>query len=180
MDIQNKKLLILDMKSTFMFGEDRFSKDENYSKYYKSIGGKLEDTFVNKTITLVYEYLEVRYPDKKYRECFPTLQEAIKNTVDIKDNNELEKIIDTFAFYERGHIPKEYALCIKNLSKYFTLTAVIDIWAPSNTWVDTFKQVNIYIYSLFSDISFSSDIKIVKPSPIPFKKCFKKSKYKSK
>ena len=172
MNLQHKKLLMLDMNSTFMFGEDRFSKDEDYSKYYKSIGGELDDNFINQTINLAYDYLDIRYPDEKYRESFPSLEDAIKSVVDIQDENEIEKIIDTFAFYERGYIPKEYATCIKNLSKYFNLVAVIDIWAPSTTWIETFKEVGIY--ELFDTLSFSSDINIVKPSAIPFENILNK------
>ena len=169
---QNKKLLILDMNSTFMFGEDRFEKNKDYSKYYKSIGGTKDSSFINKAISLAYEYLEVRYTDEKYKECFPSLKEAIKNTIDIRDNEEIKKIIDTFSYYERGHIPKEYILCIEKLSKHFTLAAIIDIWAPSKSWIELFKELNIY--SLFSNISFSSDINIVKPSPIAFKDTLEK------
>lgn len=38
---ENKKALLLDMNSTFMFGEDNFGKDEDFSIYYKKIGGQL-------------------------------------------------------------------------------------------------------------------------------------------
>jgi hypothetical protein len=38
---------MLDMNGTFMFGEDRFGKEENFSHYYMSIGGEKSVEFVN-------------------------------------------------------------------------------------------------------------------------------------
>jgi len=165
--INNKKLLILDMNSTFMFDEDRFSESIDYSKYYKSIGGTYNEKVVNNIITLAYNYLDERYSQEKYMEDFPSLEEAIQNVSDIKNSTELAKIIDTFAFFERGKISGEYIQCLNKLSQQFTLSAIIDIWAPSYSWIELFKQLDIY--KLFSYISFSSDTNIVKPSPIPFK-----------
>ena len=36
---KGKEAILLDMNSTFMFGEDRFGEVEDYSEYYRSIGG---------------------------------------------------------------------------------------------------------------------------------------------
>ena len=177
MNISNKKLLILDMNSTFMFNEDRFSNTMDYSKYYKSIGGVYEDKFINEIINLAYDYLEQRYQKEKYRDSFPSLEEAIKSVSDIKDTKQIQKIIDTFAFYERGEISKEYVESLHRLSKNFILSAIIDIWAPSDSWVKLFKELDIY--KLFAYISFSSDINIVKPSIVPFKNTLKKLNIKA-
>jgi len=91
-----KKALLLDMNSTFMFGEDRFEKSENFSKYYNKIGGTLSENEVNDIIRSTYKYLNIRYPDEKYRHNFPSLENAISNVVEKKlSQEEIGKIIDT-------------------------------------------------------------------------------------
>ena len=145
----NKDVLLLDMNSTFMFGEDRFGDNENYSEYYKSIGGKLPREFVSEIIEKVYNYLDVKYPSEEYRHSFPSLREAVDaNFGDDLDVQEKEKIIETFSFHEHGHIPSEYVSVIKKLHERFTLSVVIDIWAPKDMWVNTFKELDLW--GLFS------------------------------
>jgi len=164
---KNKEALLLDMNSTFMFGEDRFGEEEDYSEYYRTIGGGLSADHVNDIINHVYEYLGYRYPTEGYRHCFPTLEEAIESGVNIEiSNHEKEKIIETFAFHEHGAIPEEYVSALKQLHEKFTLSLVVDIWAPKDMWLTTFR--NLGIWELFTAYSFSSDHGMVKPSPKPF------------
>ena len=81
------------MNSTFMFGEDRFGDDENYSEYYRKIGGKLPKDVVNGIIKDIYAYLDVRYPDIKYRHSFPSVKETISKVTDQNlPNNEINLI----------------------------------------------------------------------------------------
>lgn len=37
----DKEVLLLDMNSTFMFGEDRFDEHEDFSIYYNNLGRML-------------------------------------------------------------------------------------------------------------------------------------------
>ena len=162
-----KKALLLDMNSTFMFGEDRFGESEDFSQYYSRIGGTLPKSQVNNIIRSVYQYLDLRYPDEKYRHCFPSVEDAIKNTTKSKlAKEEVSRIVDTFAFHELGHVPEEYAMTLKKLQQHFVLAVVIDIWAPKAAWLKTFKLSGIT--HLFAAASFSSDHGMVKPSPRPF------------
>jgi len=155
------------MNSTFMFGEDRFGDNEDYSDYYKSIGGKLPQELVKEIIERVYAYLDVRYHSEEYRHCFPSLREAIDvNYKNDLNTQEKEKIIETFSFHEHGHIPSEYVSVLNKLYERFTLSVVIDIWAPKDMWVNTFKKLGLW--ALFSAYSFSSDHGMVKPSAKPF------------
>ena len=164
---KEKTTLLLDMNSTFMFGEDRFEKGSDYSKYYQKIGGQLSSDIVNTSIENVFDYLWERYPNKEFQEKFPSIKDAIEATcIRPLPDEEVEKIISTFAFYEHGHIPEEYVTVLKKLQQKYTLAAVIDIWAPNDMWLATFKQLGID--ELFSAISFSSDHGMVKPSPKPF------------
>jgi FMN phosphatase YigB (HAD superfamily) len=162
-----KKALLLDMNSTFMFGEDRFGDGEDFSVHYFNIGGKLPRDDVISIIRAVYEYLDARYPDENYRHNFPSLAHAIRETSgDSLNEVEIKKIVDTFAYHELGRIPNEYSAALHQLGQHFTLAAVIDIWAPKAAWLKEFERAGIS--DVFSAISFSSDHGMVKPSPKPF------------
>ena len=155
------------MNSTFMFGEDNFGESEDYSKYYHQIGGVLSTTEINQIIRTVYSYLDKRYPDESYRHLFPSLENALKSTINRKiSNKEMLKVISTFAHHEIGYIPGKYIEVLHKLSKKFKLAVVIDIWAPKETWLRLFEKQGIS--SLFLASSFSSDHGMVKPSPKPY------------
>jgi len=162
-----KKALLLDMNSTFMFGEDRFGDAEDFSVHYFKIGGTLPESVINRIIRTTYQYLDVRYPDENYRHGFPSLERAILEVGgETLDRNEVEKIIETFAYHELGYIPNEYSEALHKLRQRFTLAAVIDIWSPKKAWLKEFERAGIS--GLFSAASFSSDHGMVKPSPKPF------------
>lgn len=165
--LTDKKALLLDMNGTFMFGEDRFGEAEDFSKYYRSIGGQLPKPVINKLIRNVYDYLDERYPNKKYRHNFASLVDAINiaQEQNLKDE-EIEMIIDTFSFHEHGYIPEECIDSLFKLNKKFILSVVIDIWSPKQRWLNTFKECGLN--TLFIASSFSSDHGMVKPSPKPF------------
>jgi FMN phosphatase YigB (HAD superfamily) len=162
-----KKALLLDMNSTFMFGEDRFGDAEDFSLHYFNLGGTLPRSEINGIVRAVYSYLDVRYPDERYRHHFPSLGSAIVAVVGSHlEADEIKKIIETFAFHELGHIPSDYVDALHRLRKRFTLATVIDIWSPKAAWLRTFESAGIA--GLFSASSFSSDHGMVKPSPRPF------------
>lgn len=164
---KNKKALLLDMNSTFMFGEDRFTEADNFSLYYESIGGTLPEQTVRQIILAAYDYLSVRYPDEIYRHAFPSVETAILETTDHPlSAQEMARLLDTFSFHELGHIPEKYVDVLCKLKNRFTLAAVIDIWSHKQAWLKTFEQTGIN--TLFSATSFSSDHGMVKPSPKPF------------
>ena len=163
----NKSALLLDMNSTFMFGEDNFGIDEDFSKHYHNIGGELSKEDANEIIRSVYVHLDKLYPDEKYRHSFPTVEETIRNVVDKNlPEEEISKLVDTFAKHEVGNIPAEYIEVLNQLSKKYQLAVVIDIWAPKEKWLNLFEKSGIN--KLFSASSFSSDHGMVKPSPKPF------------
>ncbi len=163
----NKEVLLLDMNSTFMFGEDRFGITEDFSRYYHKIGGRLPKEEINTIISLIYEYLDVRYPDEKYRHNFPSIEHTIEQVITHElEQGEVSKIIDTFAFHEMGYIPDKYIEALHRLREKYQLSLVIDIWAPKVSWLKLFEESGID--KLFSASSFSSDHGMVKPSPKPF------------
>jgi len=162
-----KRALLLDMNGTFMFGEDRFGDSEDFSVHYFKIGGTLPQGEINRIVRAVYGYLDARYAEENYRHRFPSLDSAIREVTDkTLSEDEINKIVDTFAFHELGYIPNEYAAALHKLRQRFMLAAVIDIWAPKTAWLRAFEHAGIS--GLFSATSFSSDHGIVKPSPKPF------------
>lgn len=160
--------ILLDMNQTFMFGADRFGSTEDYSIVYRQLGGTMEPSRMNQLIRSAYDYLDVRYPDPQYRESFPSLREAFASVTvsDPLSEGDLELLVETFAHHELGTVPLEYAAAINQLSKHFRLGLVIDIWAPKNLWVETLDQCGVL--SVCESASFSSDCRMVKPSPLPF------------
>ncbi len=165
--LSDKKALLLDMNSTFMFGEDRFGDEENYHEYYKKIGGQYSPRFVNELINNVYNYLDIRYTNKTYQNNFPSVDAAINTVSAIKiKEKELQLIIDTISFHEHGHITSDYVSKLYKLQEKYILALVIDIWSPKERWLKTFKD--LHINELFSASSFSSDHGHVKPSPHGF------------
>ncbi|OZG75105.1 hypothetical protein BTA51_01565 [Hahella sp. CCB-MM4] len=178
--LNGKKALLLDMNSTFMFEEDRFGENEDYSAYYHGIDheidrekeGTLPASEVNQIISDAYQYLDERYPDETYRLHFPSVETALLETCSQPLNRrEIDRLIATFSFHELGIIPPDYTAALHDLADRFTLAAVIDIWSPSVAWRETFRQLEIE--ELFAAISFSSDHGIVKPSPLPFERVLK-------
>ena len=162
-----KKALLLDMNGTFMFGEDRFGEDEDFSIYYYKIGGVLPQHEINRIVRAAYRYLDARYPDENYRHSFPSLETAILEVGGkTLEGSEAEKISETFAFHELGYIPNHYASALRKLRQRFTLGVVIDVWSPKHAWLREFERAGVS--GLFSAASFSSDHGMVKPSPKPF------------
>lgn len=173
--LDGKQALLLDMNSTFMFGEDNFNADEDYSIRYKKLGGELPDSQVNQVIRQAYDYLDVRYPLAEYHDAFPSLPDAIKQTSNWKmSTSELAKLIETFALHERGYISTAYVDALQQLKQHYRLGLVVDIWSPKTVWVEYFKELEIVDY--FEAISFSSDHGHVKPSAFGFTEVLNKMK----
>ncbi len=170
-----KKALLLDMNGTFMFGEDRFGAWEDFSLHYSTIGGKLPQVKINNIVRDIYDYLNVRYTDENYRHNFPSVEQALSATSDetFKDD-EIQRIVTTFAHHELGSIPAAYAHALLALKQQFVLGAVIDIWSPKAAWLDAFTRSGID--AVFEAMSFSSDHGMVKPSPKPFELVLNKLK----
>ncbi len=166
--IKDKKALLLDMNSTFMFGEDRFSDDEDYSKIYRQLGGELPNVKVNRLVRSAYQFLDERYPQPKFNNQFPSLETAFQKVSEEPiTNKEMRYLIATFAHHERGKVSAEYVETLRRLAKIFRLALVIDIWSPKGIWLEYFKSLDIL--NLFETISFSSESGHVKPSPFSFK-----------
>lgn len=167
--IAGKKLLILDMNGTFMFGHDRFSEEQDYWDYYRTLGGELSAPRVNRIIRNVYKDLSLKYASERFRLIFPSVREVVVDYVgDSLVMSEVEKIVATFSYHEIGKVPQEYARSLQQLAKRFCLAGVFDIWSPKEPWLEELKRVNVK--HLFAELLFSSDHGMVKPSPKPYRK----------
>lgn len=165
--------IIFDMNATFMFGHDRFDNPDQFGAYFKKIGGSLSAQHASNIIVRVYDYLAQRYPDPDYRECFPSLRTALDVVVDgeLVIEKDLDLLVETFAHFECGAVPPEFATALLKLASTHKLGLVADIWAPKNSWLVEFDRAGIT--PAFQAMSFSSDCGIVKPSPEPFKRVLK-------
>jgi hypothetical protein len=93
----DKSALLLDMNSTFMFGKDRFGDAEDFSVHYFKIGGTRPKDEINRIVRAAYGYLAAKYPDETYRDKFPSVESAIRETVGKElGRGELERIVETF------------------------------------------------------------------------------------
>ena len=165
--LKGKKALLLDMNSTFMFGEDRFGDAEDFSIVYQNLGGDLSAAQVNQLIRKCYRYLDRCYPLLEYRENFPTMAEAFRKVSNRPlSDMEIGYLVETFAQPECGYMPAKYVDALQALGNRYRLALVIDIWAPKNLWLSYFQALDIFNW--FEAISFSSDCGCVKPSPKGF------------
>ena len=163
MYLDTVSVILLDMNSTFMFGEDRFSESEDYYRTYQSVGGKrLTDKEVRCAIQACYEGMSRDYEDPEQFAAFPSLEEGFRRYSQA-DDKDLSHLIDTFACHELGHITDEYAQFLKNLAKNHNLGLVANIWAPKDKWLTEFERVGIQ--DVFTAMVFSSDIGCIKPAP---------------
>jgi FMN phosphatase YigB (HAD superfamily) len=170
------KVLLLDMNDTFMFGADRFSGEDDYAVTYEKLNqqrknqpkGQLLENDVNYLIQTTYNYLERRYTDPDYRECFPSVRSALIEIAGEQTLNtdELDLLTQTFAYHELGNIPPAYAASIRALALQFRIGLVTDIWSPKELSVAELQYSGIW--PCCETAVFSADTGMVKPSPQPF------------
>ncbi len=165
----NVTALLLDMNGTFMFGHDQFGEGQDYHKAYQGLGGSMDASDVNRIVDSIFNYYALIYGNSKYSDCFPKMGEVFEHLMlEEEVSPEDEKLlIKTFALHERGEVSLEYADALRELASRYTLALVSDIWAPKDVWLEEFERAGIS--DVFKAKSFSSDIGIVKPSPIPFR-----------
>jgi HAD superfamily hydrolase (TIGR01549 family) len=166
--VETVSVILLDMNSTFMFGEDRFSESEDYYHTYRSVGGnRLSPKEVRHAIQACYQGMSSDYENPDNYAAFPTLEDGFRQYSQV-ENEDLPHLIDTFACHELGHVANEYAQFLKNLAQTNALGLVANIWAPRNRWLTEFVRAGIQ--DVFTTMVFSSDIGCIKPSPVIYAK----------
>jgi putative hydrolase of the HAD superfamily len=157
------RALLLDMNSTFMFGEDRFGPDEDFAATYRAVGGEaLPAAQVDRAIRAAFAFLDARYADPAHEDVFPSLAEAFAAVAPELSDAERALMQETFACHELGVVPPDYAAALQALSATHELRLLTNIWAPKARWVAELSRVGIL--ALFRRAVFSSDTRSVKPS----------------
>jgi len=158
--------IFFDMNSTFMFGEDRFGPDQDYFRTYCAIGGeKLTRSEVTAFVSATYDGLVADYANPKLFNSFPSLAESIAqySGAPLAEMGKIETVI---ARHEVGFVPPEMANTLSQLAKSHRLAVVSNVWAEPVHWESEFRRAGIA--SAFESMVFSSAVRAVKPSEIPF------------
>ena len=158
-------VVLLDLNSTFMFGEDRFGAEHDYFATYCAEGGtSLSSGEVRPVIDACYAYLLGRYRDPAFVDNFPTVREAFDTIASVRllpadERSRLERV---FGAHELGRVPDEYATALQHLARTHRLGLVSNIWSPRSIWVDELTRAGVA--DLFDVMVFSSDGRSMKPS----------------
>jgi putative hydrolase of the HAD superfamily len=157
------RVFLLDMNSTFMFGEDRFGPTEDFRAAYRAAGGSaLPPEEVSRTLRAAYAFLDARYADPACEDDFPSVAEAFAAVAPDVPQAERRLLEVTFARHELGVVPPAYAAALRTLSARHELRLLTNIWAPKTVWVEELSRAGVL--SLFQRVVFSSDTRSVKPS----------------
>ena len=107
--LEKFSVLLLDMNGTFMFGEDRFSREEDFYQTYQLLGGSsLTPSELTGHIRRCYDGMIARYTDPNHYDDFPSLREGLQLYAEPPEN-ELSLLERVFAKHEVGVIPEAYA-----------------------------------------------------------------------
>jgi putative hydrolase of the HAD superfamily len=160
-------VVLLDLNSTFMFGEDRFGPEEDFHATYRSLGGAvLGREQVQTAIRNCYDAMSRIYQSLDHYDDFPSVAETLHQQGDVP-LSELDLLEKVFAIHERGIIPSAYAELLFRLGKTHQLGLVSNLWSRKRPWLAEFERLGIS--ELFACKIFSSDNRSIKPSPALFK-----------
>ena len=161
--------ILLDMNSTFLFGEDRFGPGQDVAATCRRLGGRLPAERVRSVIDACYRHLAALYSDPAYHDRFPTIADTLCELPEAAglDDAELLVLEQTFAVHELGRVPPEYAAAVRQLATTHRLALVADVWSQKQPWLDELARVDLL--DAFDALVFSSDLGSVKPSPRPFR-----------
>jgi len=167
--LQDYRAVILDMNSTFMFNEDRFSAREDFAATYREIGGsRLKGGEVNRAIRNCYGKMCLDYQNPEKYGNFPQIRDVLLSHchIDYTSEEDIALLEKVFALHELGTIPEQYACHLKRLADSHELGLIANIWARKDLWLEEFARVGIH--SLFTKMIFSSDTTSIKPSQVLF------------
>lgn len=161
--LDSYQAVLLDLNSTFMFGEDRFGADEDFYATYRAVGGaRLTAGAVERAIRDCYAGMQRDYEDPARVDDYPSLAEGFVRYAAVPDGVEREMLVRVFARHEIGRIPNEHAAFLRRLSLTHPIGLVSNIWAPKNLWLAELARAGIA--HIWRCIVFSSDGRSIKPS----------------
>ena len=160
--LESYQAILLDMNSTFMFGEDRFGEAEDFYLTYRRGGGTvLTPAEVDRAIRNYYRGMLRDYEDPARYEDFPSLREGLMRYGGI-DAHHVESLSIVFALHEIGTVPPAYARLLSGWSKTHRLGVVSNIWADKAPWLAEFSRAGIR--DIWHSRVFSSDGRTIKPA----------------
>ncbi len=164
--LEQYQVILLDMNSTFMFGEDRFGLTENFYETYQQVGGTaLTQDVVDRVIRSCYAGMMRDYEDPVKYDDFPSLHEGLRQYGGA-DEKHLAHMARTFALHELGTVSADYADLLRHWRKTHQLGVVSNIWADKEPWLAEFRRAGIL--DIWQCLVFSSDGRSIKPSPALF------------
>ncbi len=158
-------VVLLDLNSTFMFGEDRFGPGHDYHATYAADGGRvLTAPAVRAAVDAGYAHLAGRYSDPVYVDDFPSVREVLDALAETRalpdaERARLERVI---AQHELGRVPEAYAAALRRLARTHRLGLVSNIWSRKGPWIAELARAGVA--DLFTATVFSSDTRSIKPS----------------
>lgn len=154
--------ILLDMNSTFMFGEDRFGESEDFYATYRNLGGeKLSAEIIEQIIRDCYRGMFRDYEDPASYDDFPSLREGLVHYGGCEAQH-IELLTQVFALHEIGKVPPDHAHLLQAWSQTHKLGVVSNIWASKSLCLEEFKRVGID--DIWQTVVFSSDSHSIKPS----------------
>jgi putative hydrolase of the HAD superfamily/5'-nucleotidase len=161
-------VLVLDMGSTFMFGEDRFGPGEDFHRTYRNLGGaRFGREEVHAAIQNCHHSMLRFYNDPESFDDFPSLAECLRRHSGAPET-ELALLEQVFAFHECGQIPHAHAALLRRLKQTHRLGLVSNIWSGKESFLAEFDRAGIS--DVFECKIFSSDSRSIKPSPTLFRR----------
>jgi HAD superfamily hydrolase (TIGR01509 family) len=170
-DLSRFSTILLDVNSTFMFGEDRFGPHYDYSATYTDLGGSfLGSDSLRGIIDSVVGYLSPIYIDSSQGDSFPQVREVLarlplSQRLPADEHGRVEQVI---ASQEVGQIPDAYAAALRVLSRSHRLGIVSNLWSSKDLWLKELSRAEIL--DIIEVLVFSSDGTSMKPSPRLFQK----------
>jgi FMN phosphatase YigB (HAD superfamily) len=131
-------------------------------------GVDLAPTEVNHIVNKACELLFSIGRDPARYESFPSVEEVIECIVRERciPASERDRLAAVIGSHEVGTVPPDYSAAVKQLSCYFRLGLISNVWASSNFFRDCMLEAGIH--DCFETLVFSSDFGVTKPSPAIF------------
>ena len=168
--IDSYSVILLDMMGTFMFGGDRFSEAEDYARTYRGLGGRaLADAEVRAVISEVFGRMGRDYHEPALFERFPPAFDYLAAALAESGlpASEAALLDEVFAVHETGKVPERHAEVIRRLSRTHRLGVVSNVWCRSHLCGEELRRAGVA--ANFERVLFSSDVGVVKPSPLIFR-----------
>ena len=162
-DLAPYDYVLLDMNGTFLFGFDRFGREEDFGATYARLGyTALEPAEAHERVRRAYDFLAVRYVDETYYDRFPSVAEAFAKTGRTPLGSEVSReLVATFAAHELGVLLEGHRAALHRLAARTRVGLLSNLWAPKEPWLAAFAEWGID--GVFAATTFSSDGPLIKP-----------------